>query len=610
MANYRKSFNLRNGVQVDDDNFIVNANGLVGIGTSVPTEFLDVRGNATISGFVTSSNLRTPSLQVTGVGTFSTFTDGIVRINSGIVTASSVSGVVTYYGDGKGLINIPTSQWVDIDPGIGQTSIYAIGRVGIATTNPSHFFQVGGNPLGINTGGVGFNSTGNIIASGIITATSGFYGLQLDNVNVNTGVSTFLNIKSTNISAGVITATTQFYGSLTGIAQSASSITGIPNINVGVTTALSVNSGFSTSGVSTVTTELDVGIGGTAFTASSSGKVGIGTALPTSELQIRKASGTLLEVISDTNEATISVGQSVGIGKSTAVLRFGFNTKDFDIINNDTGNLNFYVHGPGSPSGINTGRFDWYYGKNISSPLMSLTYGGKLGIAKTNPDETLHVVGTSTVTQNSYVGGNFEVKGSLSFGSGVNKLTLASSGGVLQSVNLYNTNGITTLSQLTVTGVSSIGIGTDKPEVGLDARYAVGMFNNIGVGTYNKNFNPALYVNGQAAVSSKFAIGSTSPSEANTAILQVNGKTNFVTGDILVSDNIRVGINSDLPIAPLDMRYANVNASLRGVFYPPVLTTAQRNAITPSWVTAGAIIYNSDVSKHQGYNGSTWNDFW
>lgn len=26
MANYNKSFNFRNGVQVDDDNFIVNAN--------------------------------------------------------------------------------------------------------------------------------------------------------------------------------------------------------------------------------------------------------------------------------------------------------------------------------------------------------------------------------------------------------------------------------------------------------------------------------------------------------------------------------------------------------------------------------------------------------
>ena len=51
MASIRKSFSFRNGVQVDEDNFIVNANGLVGIGTSVPSEFLDVRGTAKGSWF-------------------------------------------------------------------------------------------------------------------------------------------------------------------------------------------------------------------------------------------------------------------------------------------------------------------------------------------------------------------------------------------------------------------------------------------------------------------------------------------------------------------------------------------------------------------------------
>ena len=44
MANIKKNFNFRNGVQVDDDNLLVTATGLVGIGTTVPTEALDVRG--------------------------------------------------------------------------------------------------------------------------------------------------------------------------------------------------------------------------------------------------------------------------------------------------------------------------------------------------------------------------------------------------------------------------------------------------------------------------------------------------------------------------------------------------------------------------------------
>ena len=50
MANIKKSFNFRNGVQVDDDNLKVSATGLVGIGTTVPTEALDVRGNLVVSG--------------------------------------------------------------------------------------------------------------------------------------------------------------------------------------------------------------------------------------------------------------------------------------------------------------------------------------------------------------------------------------------------------------------------------------------------------------------------------------------------------------------------------------------------------------------------------
>ena len=45
MSNYNKSFNFRNGVQVDDSHFIVNSSGLVGIGTSLPTQLLDVSGN-------------------------------------------------------------------------------------------------------------------------------------------------------------------------------------------------------------------------------------------------------------------------------------------------------------------------------------------------------------------------------------------------------------------------------------------------------------------------------------------------------------------------------------------------------------------------------------
>ena len=76
---------------------------------------------------------------------------------------------------------LPTSQWEDVNLGLGFTSIYAIGNVGIATTDPRQSFQVGGDPSATGKIGVGINSIGNIRASGIITATS-FVGALTGNV--------------------------------------------------------------------------------------------------------------------------------------------------------------------------------------------------------------------------------------------------------------------------------------------------------------------------------------------------------------------------------------------------------------------------------------------
>ena len=72
MANIRKSFNFRSGLQVDNDNFVVNANGLVGIGTSVPSQYLlNVYGDARITGLTTANSIfLSNDLEVIGVTTW------------------------------------------------------------------------------------------------------------------------------------------------------------------------------------------------------------------------------------------------------------------------------------------------------------------------------------------------------------------------------------------------------------------------------------------------------------------------------------------------------------------------------------------------------------
>jgi hypothetical protein len=624
MANINKAFNFRNGVQVDNDNFIVNANGLVGIGTSIPREFLDVYGTAKVTGLVTATNLH-----ITG---FSTFTE--VRLGTGI-KMSSDSGIITatsFYGNGLTLSNIvgySTEAWI---VNTTRTGISTILNVGIGTTNAQYSLQVGGNP---NTqSGVGFNSTGDIKATGIITAGyfsgNGISLTALNATNITSGTigNSYLPIinndrlpSNINVS-GIITASINFSGNITGnvtgnvnstglstfsggivgnvigIASTARSLTGTPDISVGFVTASSIHVGFVTVGIATIFENLDVGVGGTAFTVLDSGRIGIGTALPASEFQIKKSSATLLEVLSDTSQAKISIGQSVGVGKSTAVLRFGNTSKTFDIINNDTGNINIIIHG--GPSGVGTGRFAWLYGQS-NTELACLTYDGKFGINETNPINTLHVGGSSTVTQNSYVGQNLIVTGSISAGTFNLPSVLAK--------NINSNSGISTFYYL---NANKIGINSTSPAASIDCQSGTGLFAGVGI---NTNVSPSVsfqVVDG-VALFDRVGVGTT------TLKVESFGGAKFQSfDDISVYDSI---LNVDnTPNSAIVFGYtgtANLKAAIdfsnvgstngtigtvRGYMLPPFLSSTTRNGI--GGTEPGAIIWNTTTKKHQGY-GST-----
>ena len=244
MANIKKTFNFRNGVQVDDDNLLVTATGLVGIGTTVPTEALDVRGNVKIIGDASITNATVGVLTITNVDPTQIIGAG-VSIKSGIITAQG-SGIVTFFGDARFLQGMPTSQWIDTNAGFGVSSIYNTGgTVGIATTNPQSTLQVGNNVDGGETG-VGISSAGNINASGIISATT-FSGAFSGNL---TGVAASTTQLQTARSIGGVLFDGTSNINLPGVnipgnqdtSGSAASLSGTPNISIGIINA----SGIST----------------------------------------------------------------------------------------------------------------------------------------------------------------------------------------------------------------------------------------------------------------------------------------------------------------------------------------------------------------------------
>ena len=320
------------------------------------------------------------------------------------------------------------------------------------------------------------------------------------------------------------------------------------------------------------------------------GSIGIGTSAPSADLQIRKASGNAtLEVISDTAKASISIGNSVGAGTSSALINYGstsgfgnFSTsQSFDIINRDIGYINYFL----SSNASNDSSFVWH--KGSTNQLMTLTNDGKLGIGITNPEHLLSVQGISTFTGNAHFDGNVTIDGSVTIDSITASVTGDVSGNLSGNVN--TTTGISTFKEVKIT--SRIGIGTisstDKisvNDIGAN-RFMVDDAGKVGVKTDSVNTDMELDVN----------------------------------GDIQARHGLVVGVTTE-PKCAIDMSSVvdvfadGTSRATIAYMIPPRVTTAQRNALTDiggnalGTDEAGATVYNITTNKLQVWNGSTWND--
>jgi hypothetical protein len=143
--------------------------------------------------------------------------------------------------------------------------------------------------------------------------------------------------------------------------------------------------------------------------------------------------------------------------------------------------------------------------------------------------------------------------------------------------------GARSLLRLT-TGDYNIGLG------GFALQNIDAGIRNIGIG-YNSGYNNS---NGSDNIVIGNNMATSSASASNEVILGFNGTEkltyNKATNDIW---EFQGGIE--------------INSTSNG-FLPPRLTTTERDLISSP--SAGLIIYNTTTNKHQGYNGTIWNDFY
>ncbi len=502
MANYRKSFNFRNGVQVDNDNFIVDANGLVGIGTSIPTEFLDVRGTAKVSGIVSTADLFvTEDVFVSGASTV-TVLDATSLNATGIVTAQQ------FIGDGSllsGVVAVARTGWSITDAGIST-----IANVGVGTTNPISLLQIGDDPTSA-TYGVGIDSTGqgnftgivtagsfratgiitgsSILASGFstffssaeikndlnvggaVTATS-FTGNLTGEVNaakfdtnstgiVVSGIATFTDdaqITAGGLNVTGVTTSTSFVGNITGdvIGDVTGDITGDVTGNVtGYLSGVAQTAGFASTsfgldGTPAITVGNIVGSSATVTALVVDNKLGIGSDTPASDIEIRKTTNAAIDVITSSNTSRISVGQSVGTGNSSGVL--SFNSGTLSLSNYDFGGVNINLH-----SGSGAGTTESFKVRYDDNTKFETTYDGKVGVNRHGITLTREL----EVGGNTFISGYGQVAGILTVGQGANQLTLGDGSAlpISSSAVISVTSGISTFNDLLVSRNFQVGSG-------------------------------------------------------------------------------------------------------------------------------------------------------
>ena len=630
MANIKKNFNFRNGVQVDDDNLLVTSTGLVGIGTTVPVEALDVRGNVVITGFTSTTTAQIGVLTVT---TFvpSQIVGAGLSVVSGIVTATG-TGILTYFGDASNLLGMPTSQWEDKDVGLGFTSIYNTGgNVGVGTEDPRSTFQVGNN-ADAGEKGVGISSVGNINATGIVTAVS-FVGdltgnivsgstfsgdidlnadldvdghTNLDNVNIS-GVTTTTGNVDINADLDVDGHTNLDNINISGVTTSTGNIdldadldvdghTNLDNLSVsGVSTFSGPIVGTSGATINSVTIGIEApsGISATASnllltsdggTTSIANDLGV-TGVSTFSQDVAVAGITTTKNLLVTGVTTFSGAvnaTSIDVPTATVTSRLGVGStetpvSDIQIIKQDFGaDADLQVSALNGISAVKVGR-EIGTAKTHTSEIR---FGGGAGAPYSNSGTALDIINYDTGNFNYHLSGNNAnaVVGDFHWHKGINSARL-----------------------MTLTGIGgSLGIGNTQPTKELDVTGAGNFSGDVTVGN-NLTVGGALLGNVQGTLTGNVSGTLQGNSNATVGISTLNNLTiaGIVTASQASITSIGIGTDpevnrpvrvNDLPSERIFITSAGTIGIQTSIVLPGVGINASQTVLSVGAIGVGVTI--------------------
>ena len=518
-SNYKTVINFRDGIQVDTDDLISN-NGLVGIGSTIPRQQLDVRGN-----IIVSENSEFNNVKVTGITSFqndvAVSSGSSVGIGTTVPEAAFQVGIgttgftvdeqgnvtaVEYFGSGANLTNIPASVWTN--PGAGNT-IFTLKDVGIGTEQPRNGadFGVGYEILMDAESGIGtfegivtknitvLNQTGagqgNVEAEvgtfSTITATSNITGSLIGNADTATLATNAQGL--TDVPAIIVSSIVSGGGTFSNLTEFESiQVSGGITASNGIVTATT----FSGTATTSLNAAIAYGIGGDPDIQVDSVDIngtaptflrGAGVSTVGEDLRVGNflGVGNTISAVGDAggfigtvrvHNGDLILGGSISIGGSlVGTVELG-STQNINVLNVGAG---LSVAGISTFQGTVTGGADFNVTGTVTAGELDATDSSNIGGGQT--------IGSGLVVGNTVAGSDIRVLngGGLIIGSGITMngsitgadgitATGAISGGNISGANIVGTNlnvaGISTLgsancSNLSIAGGLNVtGIGT------------------------------------------------------------------------------------------------------------------------------------------------------